>query len=223
MKKLLLFLIFICVFLYANGQGTAPRSWELTGNSNTSTRNFLGTTDTVPLIFKTSGMERMRLIDNGAFLGIGTANPFASLHLHYYYGGFAPSDPNRKIIQLTTNGTGSNYNNGFCIFSNETTKDILFKQQEQAKLFIEGPGGGLMIDPNGNIGVGNLPTAKLDVNGSFKAQNANITGTLTTNNFSINGNFGLGTNTPSEKLHLPSVELFSKLLVRVLRDISSHQ
>jgi len=276
MKKLLLFLIFGACFLGVNAQGggNANASWNLIGNGGTTTRNFLGTTDTMPLIFKTNGIEWLRLLPNGYF-GIGTDQPQEKLHiedggilvskrltgasnfsnifgirlkdqnmseliwglnflsangssgleLSFSTTPFMPACPSLLFLgiggsvgigntnpqeKLDVSGVmraqsakiaGNNLPNGFDI--SYTNTNLFLKQQEQGKFFIEGPGGGLMIDPNGNIGVGkNPPTAKLDVNGSFKAQNANIAGTLTTNNLSIDGNLGLGTNDPQAKLHV---------------------
>jgi len=88
-----------------------------------------------------------------SFLGIGVSTPLASLHLHYQTDN-PESNPLRKLLQLTTNGTGNAAGNGFAVFSDYTTKDIYFKQQESAKFFIEGPGGGFMIAPTGKIGIG---------------------------------------------------------------------
>jgi hypothetical protein len=55
--------------------------WELAGNTNTdATTDFLGTTDSQPLVMKTAGTERLRLDANGN-VGIGTAGPQANLHV----------------------------------------------------------------------------------------------------------------------------------------------
>jgi len=92
-----------------------------------------------------------------------------------------------KLLQITTPATGSLNHNGFGIFSN-ATKEVTFLQQEQANFSIEGPGGGLTILPNGDIGIGkDNPQAKLDVNGVFQASSAKIT-----------GNVSIGTTTSSQ-------------------------
>jgi hypothetical protein len=52
--------------------------WKLTGNSGTNPVNdFIGTTDSKPLIFRTNGLERMRITENGN-LGVGTIAPQSS-------------------------------------------------------------------------------------------------------------------------------------------------
>src|SRR2546421_23956 len=49
--------------------------WELTGNAGINASNdFLGTTDSQPLVIKSNGLERMRITSNGD-IGVGTANP----------------------------------------------------------------------------------------------------------------------------------------------------
>ncbi len=66
---------------YALNSGSSFLYWNLTGNSGTnSLSNFIGTIDNVDFILKTNSLERMR-ITSGGKVGIGTANPSASLHV----------------------------------------------------------------------------------------------------------------------------------------------
>ncbi|MCL2289673.1 MAG: hypothetical protein FWC34_03070, partial [Bacteroidetes bacterium] len=171
MKKIVFFFFFGALFVGGYAQfdlqsATAP--WDLSGNAGTTDLNFLGTTDGRPVIFKTSNTERMRLLSDKSFLGIGHSNPQATLHLHYSpYPMFLipPVDPFPiKLLQLTTPATGSGANNGFSILYNYASNDVILRQQDPAKFFIEGPGGGLTISPNGHIGVGtNTPRQKLHI------------------------------------------------------------
>jgi hypothetical protein len=59
------------------GGVVSGQAWTLTGNSITDGQ-FFGTTNTLPLIFKTNGVEQMRLLANGN-VGIGTASPASKL------------------------------------------------------------------------------------------------------------------------------------------------
>jgi hypothetical protein len=77
MKKILLLFTFTA-FTFLGGYA---QYWNLTGNDSTDTLSgFIGTTDNQPLIFKTNATERMQLLPDKAFLGIGVSNPQATLH-----------------------------------------------------------------------------------------------------------------------------------------------
>ena len=194
MRNFIFLFSFGALFIGASAQTQQPTSWQLTGNTGNLTSNYLGTTDCSSLIFKTGGQQRMCLLPDKSFLGIGASTPHAPLHLHYQVDPSQCSSNNdgssfsfgKKLLLFTTDDTGYGSNNGFAICLN-STKDVTLYQQEQANIFFEGLGGGLMIAPDGNVGVGNYtPHAKLDVAGSFLAQSANIEGLLSTNKFNIN-------------------------------------
>ena len=182
MKKLIIVLFFWACISIAHTQ-TPQTFWNVNGNAGALDSIFLGTTDCHNLIFKTKNIERMCLRADKSFLGIGTDQHTASLHLHYQADLrsclpiIAPKVVERKLLHLTTPETGSASTKGFFI-SYSDQKEIKFKQQENAKFFIEGCGGGLTIAPNGKIGIGtDDPQAKLDVNGWINAHSANIAGT----------------------------------------------
>ena len=133
------FIFFMIAFFF---MGYAQNPWNITGNNNTTTSNFIGTTITCPLIFKTNNLERMRLLENKASLGIGISTPQATLHLHDVIntggtndgvdgdgdGGDTLARTQRvKLLQLTTNKTGSGYYNGFSTYS-DAYGDVIFKQ-----------------------------------------------------------------------------------------------
>lgn len=211
MKKFILF--FLLGALVYMGYAQKP-SWELNGNAISGKSEFLGTTNCEPLIFKTNDTERMRLLNDRSFLGIGVLDPNATLHLHLQIDRRS-CDENptnlltRTLLQLTTPETGNGINNGFSI-SSLATKDILFQQHEQANFSIMGIGGGLTIAPNGNIGMGTeQPAQKLHVegatclNGNVGIGISNPTQKLhVVGNTYLNGNLGVGTSSPAQKLHV---------------------
>ena len=187
MKKVLfLFIALTFTLLNVDAQGTGY--WDLNGNNNADASNFIGTTGPQPLIFKTWGTERMQLHPEKAFLGIGVSIPRATLHLHNpQNSGLIP------LLQLTTAGTGNLATNGFAVFSDYTTRDIKFKQQEDANFFIEGQNGGIVINTEGDIGIGMLPPPRQMVYrapnlhtqgilfaGSLEASSARLSGYITT-------------------------------------------
>jgi hypothetical protein len=77
-------------------------SWLLGGNAGTTADQFLGTTDNLPLVFRTNNTEQMRLTPEGR-LGIGTATPTHLLDLkaNYSVGG--------QDIRIDANGIPTGY------------------------------------------------------------------------------------------------------------------
>jgi hypothetical protein len=166
-KSLLLFVIIAFTFMGVNAQ----TPWNLEGNSDATATSFIGTTVQQPLIFKTNGIERMQLLPDKPFLGVGTSNPQASLHLYFQDGGLYPP-VSQNLLQLTTPTSPT----GFSIISNRDTKDLLFKQQEAANFKIEGQNGGFVIAKDGNIGFGtDEPQEKVHVEGKLLIERTETT------------------------------------------------
>jgi hypothetical protein len=85
-------------------------SWSITGNSNITTTNFIGTKNAQPLIFKTNNLERMRITKNGQ-IGIGVTNPSQTLQVTASsfltaISGFSPVAGGNGLIAECDNGTG---------------------------------------------------------------------------------------------------------------------
>ena len=216
MKKLLFFLCLVtfCAFVHAQ---SSRDTWNLLGNGGTTSSNFFGTTDSNPIIFKTREIERMRLMKDKSFLGIGIPIPQASLHLHFQadsllgnpdfprdIGPQPQSLPSKLLLRLTTSDTGVEDTSGFSIFY--TDKNIYFKQYEQAYFYLYGPSRkGLAITPDGNVEIGgglkisgNTHTSgKVGIGISNPSQPLHVVG-----NTYLNGNLGVGISNPSQKLHV---------------------
>lgn len=60
------------VFFMMVTSGAMSQSWNIAGNSGTTTSNFVGNTDSVALIFRTNNLERARITANGGNLLLGT-------------------------------------------------------------------------------------------------------------------------------------------------------
>ena len=163
--------------------------------------------------FFIEGINGGLVIARDGNIGMGTENPKQKLHL----------DESNLLITSTNSGTTSNPT-GALLFS-----DVIDESYPNGKWGIEylnslhptygGSGlnfrryinkiGGqqllsvLFLADNGRIGIGTKdPQAALDVTGGIKAIDANISGTLTTNNLALTGFLGLGTPNPQQKLHL---------------------
>ena len=79
MKKALCLTI-VCLLMHAIIY--AQTDWHITGNAGTNaTTNFIGTTDNLPLIFRTNNAERMRILTTGE-LGIGVTAPLQKLDVN---------------------------------------------------------------------------------------------------------------------------------------------
>ena len=89
---------------------SSQTSWLITGNSNITTTNFIGTKNNQPLIFKTNNVERMRITKNGQ-IGIGVTNPSQTLQVTASsfltaISGFSPVAGGNGLIAECDNGTG---------------------------------------------------------------------------------------------------------------------
>lgn len=149
--------------LVSAGANTAPTwssgsglFWTLTGNSATSpATNFLGTTDSVDVVFRTNNTEKIRLMANG-FLGVGTSTPSVKLEVS-----------NGTISLSNTNNTAS----GVRFFEPSTsgTNYTEFKARAQtANLTYTFPdSSGRQFDVLTNDGSGNLYWTNNIITGSL--------------------------------------------------------
>jgi trimeric autotransporter adhesin len=81
----------------------AQTDWHITGNSGTAAgSNFVGTTDNVPLSFRTNNAVRMRIAANGN-IGIGTNSPVQKLDVNGNINidkGFSLFMDNHKVLRI---------------------------------------------------------------------------------------------------------------------------
>jgi hypothetical protein len=66
--------------VFVNAQNSSPY-WSLSGNSNATSTSKLGTTNGINLRLFTNNLERARITTSGLF-GIGTTNPVTKLHVN---------------------------------------------------------------------------------------------------------------------------------------------
>jgi parallel beta-helix repeat protein len=154
--------------------------WWLSGNTGTDPAvDFVGTTDSQPLVLRTAGAERMRL-DASGNLGIGTPGPSYRLDVagdaHVtgaFRDSFGSAGSGGQILSSTGTGTG---------WITQTPAD-------DGDWTVSGTD--MYSAVSGNVGIGAYPSAKLDVNGNVRVQN---------------GALGIETASPMAKLdvHLDS-------------------
>ncbi len=92
MKKATLLIALIALYTQAFSQ-----AWNLSGNAGTnSSNNFLGTTDSKPIKFRTNNSVRMT-ITSGGKVGIGSVSPVSTLHIK------ATSNSSQLVIDAYAN------------------------------------------------------------------------------------------------------------------------
>lgn len=123
-------------------------SWLLNGNTNAVSSSFIGTTNGVPLLFKTNNETRMGLLSDKAYLGIGIGIPVCNLQLHSTLGNGLRPSPN--IFKMTNTSTGSRLTDGFQISQDQNVVSIM--QMEKANLSVLNNGNGFVVDTNGYVG-----------------------------------------------------------------------
>jgi hypothetical protein len=198
---------------------TDGNNWNTTGNFGTNPSiNFIGTTDFNDLVFKTNGIESVRIKATGT-VGIGISNPLQQLDVQ---GGNARIN-NTYIGDVgwgTTWAGISHYNQ-----ANSTGYGFL-QSNDGNYTFLNKPNTGLgyigfrvgnsdqaVITNAGNMGIGTTnPTEKLEVNGKIKitdgtqgngkvlVSDANGGGTWTTTNSikpAVTGVFAGGGGNPN--------------------------
>ncbi len=82
---------------YADSVAVAKNVWKMNGNNDIDANtNFIGTTNSKDLVFKTNDQERMRITSDGK-LGFGTNNPQTGFHVNSNNGFLFTGDPNGSI------------------------------------------------------------------------------------------------------------------------------
>jgi len=133
--------------------------WSLSGNSASSS-NFLGTTNSQALYFKTNNNTRMTLSASQASLGIGTTTPRGNLHVHSTSRDFPTFYS--TYIRFTNGTTGSSASDGFLI--QQDGNAVYFKQLEKDIVFFQNNGHGFTLDTNGYVGFNTVyPKQKIHV------------------------------------------------------------
>jgi hypothetical protein len=149
--------------------------WDIVGNPNTNPNSdFLGTTDAQPLVVKTNGAERMRIIPDGR-VGIGTNAPDKTLSVREATSSLRfGHEGGPAVLRVENSGAGSlaalNLGNTarnwqLRVDGNDGNKFKIFDATAIADR--------LAIDTAGNVGIGTPnPGARLEINNGdllFKA------------------------------------------------------
>ncbi len=179
----ILFFVSIATFAQSEIQNPVFPFWKVKGNSGTqSNTNFLGTTDNVSLRVRTNNVERM-VVDSNGKVGIGQAIP--SKLVHVSAGTLLASGTTSSIGGIELIPRAVNTNGGGRIYFREDN-DELFG-------FSVGYNGG-----NGGNEILNWPANTFNI----ASHSSNATGIVRFTIERISGNTGIGTTTPTAKLHV---------------------
>ncbi|NUM49935.1 MAG: collagen-like protein [Flavobacteriales bacterium] len=210
-------------------EATSSNVWSILGNANTfPASHFLGTTDGQPIIFRTLNTERMRLLSTGE-IGIGTPIPTAKLELQgvsdinaqvrsirnggatAFFGGgqvggyvgtltnhdfyFRTNSLDRMIITAAGNvGIGTT--------NPDTRLHLLGTSYESLKIQTSSNSGAgvqtVFTTPQNEWIIGSRNDGAFGASENF----AIADGTVPRMVFDQNGNVGIGTNAPSQRLQV---------------------
>jgi hypothetical protein len=132
--------------------------WDLTGNAGTNaTHDFVGTTDKRPLVIRTRGVERARILTNG-YLGLGTKTPGARLTI-------ANGGAFINGVSVGVDAPGLNYDYEYETVGVKDPRWNLRLQSPGSIFFHTGgnpPAQNVVVTAGGRIGVGSAtPDARL--------------------------------------------------------------
>ncbi len=190
-----------------------PNDWTLTGNPNTDPNtNFLGTTDSEPLVIRTNGVEALRITQDGN-VGVGTTTPRAKLDL-----------PDRSVLAIGGVAVG-----GWIRFNNDANNQIAYagrefgiytNQDNGIRFYTGGSNFRAIINNDGNVGIGTAsPICKLTISGAETTPSGGGSAIQLTNSASGGTNWYLrvgatGTDTPAGGFSIANVEKYCLTIAR---------
>lgn len=158
------------------GGGGTGATWSLTGNASINTAlNFLGTTDSQPVHFRTNNTTRATILANGN-VGIGTINPQAALEI-------ASTGSGVRFTNLTSASATNATNVGKILSVNANGDVVLVEDLQGSGTLPSVASAGMTLRYDGaswvtssnlvntgvNVGVGTTtPTRTLDINGNVR-------------------------------------------------------
>ena len=184
--------------------------WGLSGNSLTGSE-FIGSTNTQPIVFKTNGVEKTRISSDG-MVGIATSNPLYKLHIEAEATGFESGADSRSFIFIknTSNSTasaagitmssGSNSGEGR-LWHIAPTYSFRPQDQDFTTLYSSGRGISLWTSPKNNPNNGGY----IKLQTGNKPDNSGGYDRLVINEL---GNIGIGNSNPKAKVQVTDGDVY---------------
>jgi hypothetical protein len=178
----------------------AQTAWQIAGNSNITTNNFLGTTNKQPVIFRTNNADRMRILANGN-VGIGTKTPASKLDVSGSITGF--DSYFGKTYPLSAGTSGSSYSSvGYGLTFTDTTANYRYRINNDYSSMLEFRSGGFVFNtaPVGTVGnvIPYYPVMTILQNGKVGIGTLNPANTLSVAGYAdFTGHVGIGTSASS--------------------------
>jgi hypothetical protein len=163
--------------------------WRLNGNGGTNpATNFIGTTDTAALRFRTNNIERLTIMGSG-YVGIGTMNPVSR---------FSNSSVSVTGSDAKGSTTFTMINNNVGTWAGSFYTDVV--------------GNGLNVKIKDNTA--NAIAFQVGSGNTSQQTSSGAAGSTSLFNVLGNGNIGIGTTTPSAQLEVASNNPLSTIIRR---------
>lgn len=175
---------------------SAQTSWQITGNSNITSNNFIGTTNTTAFKIRTNNVVRMTITSAGN-TGIGTATPKSKLDVAGTILGLDSYFGSRYPVSAGT--SGASYSSvGYGLTFTDTTANYRYRLNDYSSMINFDAGGFIFnTSPFGTAG-GIIPYTPVM-------------------RILQNGNVGIGTSTPAYRLSVAGTASFSDVQTAILR------
>ena len=179
----------------------AQTSWQITGNSNTANNNFIGTTNKIAFKIRTNNIVRMTITSAGN-TGIGTATPKSKLDvaggITAYSSYFTRMD---GAPGISVGRSGANYGSvGYGLTFTDTTDRYRYNISDFSSM-LSFRGGGF------------------DFNTALSGTMGSVIPYITAMAILQNGNVGIGTLTPANKLSVAGTGDFLHLKASASSDL----
>jgi hypothetical protein len=188
--------------LYAATSGSSAASgWGMTGNSTTAA-NFIGTTNVDDLRFNTEGSQKMVLKNNG-YLGLGTNTPDFKMSIENAANSTAGIDDGRTLLQLHNKSTASFATTNLRIKTGNT--QFVTMLAHYGPTYTQYPNFadyGLMLSTGPGLMM-QAPAGNIRFMTGAAPSNVGINDRMIITN---EGYVGIGTITPTNKLHIEGDE-----------------